>query len=174
MLICCFGCFSEFYKHRGFNADRVFDADFFAQLATDTFLRFNKFADAEETFRMFTSVRILEFKTLPRTNMDTEIASRAEFFVDNGDRTVCGAADELTHLAKLIANCFDGTDHPARSAIDAYVWIDDVQHVPVPCNRVNGTIRQTRHTPNTFVGDIVCHGSFSCFLSRTELSYFFT
>lgn len=121
---------------------------------------------------MFAGVRILKFETLPRADMDAEIAARAKFFVDNGNRTVCRAADEFTHLAKLVTNCFNGTDHPACSAIDAYVWVDDVQHVPVPCNRINGTIRQTRHTPNTFVGDIVCHRSFSCFLSRAELFYF--
>ena len=89
---------------------------------------------------MFTGVRILELEAVPRTDMDTEIASGAEFFIDDGDWTVCRAADKLTHLAKLIAYCFDGADHPACSAIDAYVWIDDVQHVPIPRNRVNGTI----------------------------------
>ena len=163
MLICCFGCLCEFYKHKRFNADSILDTHFFAQLATHTFLRFNQFADTEETLRMFASVWILELETLPGTDMDAEIASGAEFFVDNGDRTLCGDADELTHLAELITNCLDRADHPARAAIDAYVWIDDVQHIPIPGNRVNRTIRQTRRTPNTFFSDIVCHEPFPIF-----------
>ena len=73
--------------------------------------------------------------------MDTEIASRAEFFVDNGDRTMCWTADELAHLTKLVSNCLNWTDHPARTAVNTDIWIDNVQHVPITRDRINGTVR---------------------------------
>ena len=86
---------------------------------------------------MFTSLWVLEFKTFPRTDMDTEIASRAEFLVDNGDRTMCRTPDEFTHFSKLVADCLNGTDHPARTAVDTDIWTQcHVQHVPIACNRV--------------------------------------
>jgi hypothetical protein len=118
--------FSEFHKHGGFNADSVLDADLFAQLAADTVLGFNQFADAEEAFGVFAGLWVLEFKTIPWTNMDTEVASRAEFFVDNGNRSVCGSTNEFAHLSELVTNCLDRTDHPARGAINANIRIDDV------------------------------------------------
>ena len=132
--------FSQFQKDWGFNTDSVFDADLFAQLAADTVLGFNQFADTEEAFGMFAGVWILEFKAIPRANMDTKVASRAELFVDNGDRSVCWTANELAHLAELVTNCLNRADHPARAAVNTNVWIDDVQHVPIASYRVNWTV----------------------------------
>ena len=118
--------FRKFHKHGGFNADRVLDADLFAQLAADTVFRFNQFTYAEEAFGMFTGFWILEFKTIPWANVNTEVAARTEFFVDNGNRSVCGSTNKFAHLSKLVTDCLDRTDHPARAAIDANIRIDDV------------------------------------------------
>ena len=118
--------FSKFHKHGGFNADSVLDADLFAQLATDTVFRFNQFADAEEAFGVFAGLWVLEFKTIPRANMDTEVAARAKFFVDNGDRSVRGTTNKFAHLSELVTDRLDWTDHPARAAINANIRIDDV------------------------------------------------
>jgi hypothetical protein len=120
------GSFSQFHKYRRFNADSVLNTYLFTQLAADTILGFNQFADTEETFGVFTGLWILEFKTLPWANMDTEVASRAEFFVDNGDRSVCGSTNEFAHLSELVTDCLDWTDHPARAAINANIRINDV------------------------------------------------
>lgn len=90
---------------------------------------------------MFTRIWILELETVPRTDMDTEIASRAEFFVDDGDRTMCWTADKLAHLAKLIADRLNWANHPACAAINTDVWINDVQHVSITRDCVNGAIR---------------------------------
>jgi len=125
ILVCGFS-FSQFHKHGGFNADSILDTDLFAQLAADTVFRFNQFADAEEAFSVFASLWILEFKAIPRTNMDTEVAARAEFFIDNGDRSVCGTTNEFADLPELVTDCLDGTDHPAGTAINANIRIDDV------------------------------------------------
>ena len=124
-LVCGFS-FSQFHKHGGFNADSVLDANLFAQLTTDTIFRFNQFADAKEAFGVFAGFWILEFKTIPGANMDTEVTPRAEFFIDNGDRSVCGATNEFAHLSELVTDCLDWTDHPARAAINANIRIDDV------------------------------------------------
>ena len=118
--------FSQFYKHGGFNADSVLDADLFTQLAADAVFRFNQFTDTKEAFGVFTSFRVLKFKTLPWADMDAEIAAGAEFFVDNGDRSVCRATNEFAHLSELVADCLDRTDHPAGTAINANIRINDV------------------------------------------------
>ena len=89
---------------------------------------------------MFTGVWILEFETIPWTNVDTEVASRAEFFVDNSDRSVCWPTDELAHLAELISDRLDGTNHPARAAVNTNVWIDNVQHISIARYCVNWAI----------------------------------
>lgn len=90
---------------------------------------------------MFARVRILEFKTIPWTNMHTKVASRAEFFIDNGDGSVGRTTNELAHLAELVADCFDGADHPTRAAVNTNVWIDNVQHVSIASYCVNRTVR---------------------------------
>jgi hypothetical protein len=134
------GSFSQFHKYRRFNADSVLNTYLFTQLAADTILGFNQFADTEETFGVFTGVWIFEFKAIPWANMDTKVASRAEFFVDNSDRSVCRSANELAHLAELVTDRLDGADHPARTAVNANVWIDNVQHVPIASYCVNWTV----------------------------------
>ena len=58
--------------------------------------------------------------------MDTEVAARAEFFIDNGDRSMCGTTNEFAHFSELVTDCLDGTDHSAGTAINANIRIDDV------------------------------------------------
>ena len=118
--------FSKFHKHGGFNADSVLDADLFAQLAADTVFGLNQFADAEETFGVFAGIWVLEFKTIPWANVNTEVAARAEFFVDNGDRPVRGSTNEFAHLSELVTDCLDWTNHPTSTAINADIRINDV------------------------------------------------
>ena len=89
---------------------------------------------------MFSCLRVLEFKAIPWTDMDAEIAPRTELFVDHSDGAVRRATDELAYFAELVSDCLNRADHPARAAVNTNVWIDDVQHVPVPGDRVNRTI----------------------------------
>ena len=151
----------KFQQHWGFNADGIFDADFFAEFASDAVLGFDEFANSEETFGMFACLGVLQFEAFPRADVDAEVASGAELFVNNGDRPVRRAANEFAHFAELIADCLDRANHPARAAIDTNARIYDVQHIPVSRNRVNRAVGKARHAPDTFISDIVGHQFFT-------------
>ena len=110
---------------------------------------------------MLACLGVLQFKAVPGADVDAEIAPGAKLFVDNGDGPVRRAADEFAHFSELVADCLNRANHPACTAINTNVRIDDVQHIPIARNRVNWAIGKARHAPDAFLSDIVGHKLFT-------------
>jgi hypothetical protein len=139
------------------DADGVLNADFLAQFAANAIFRFHKVADAEETLCMFARRRVFQLKTLPRTNMDAEVASGAKFLVNDRNRSIFGAFNEFTDIAVLVTNGFYWTNHPACAAVDTYIRVNHMKHFSVAGDCINGTVGQARHTTNTLFCYVIGH-----------------